>query len=119
MGSGRRPRSDFVRRCDACRADHDRVRDAVSAPLLAGGDGDRRRGGRGTGVNATLAIVCAWLQETIEDAPTTLILIENRFGPAVARGVAALSKRSTLMKAELRCASRWRDWSNNLPSFSV
>ncbi len=39
-----------------------------------------------------LAIQCALLHDVVEDTQTPLAVIEARFGPAVARGVAALSK---------------------------
>lgn len=39
-----------------------------------------------------LAIACALLHDVVEDTPTTLDQIQARFGPSVARGVAALSK---------------------------
>jgi (p)ppGpp synthase/HD superfamily hydrolase len=39
-----------------------------------------------------LAIACALLHDTVEDTPTPLATITERFGLEVARGVAALSK---------------------------
>jgi (p)ppGpp synthase/HD superfamily hydrolase len=39
-----------------------------------------------------LAIACALLHDTVEDTSTTVEQIAERFGPEVARGVAALSK---------------------------
>lgn len=47
-----------------------------------------------------VAVLCALLHDTVEDTPATLADIEARFGPAVAAGVAALSKDATLPKAE-------------------
>lgn len=39
-----------------------------------------------------LAIACALLHDTVEDTPTSLAMITEKFGAEVARGVAALSK---------------------------
>lgn len=39
-----------------------------------------------------LALACALLHDVVEDTPITVEQIEQRFGPEVARGVAALSK---------------------------
>jgi (p)ppGpp synthase/HD superfamily hydrolase len=52
------------------------------------------------GVDADLAVTCALLHDTIEDTPTTHAELADRFGIAVADGVLALSKDSTLPKAE-------------------
>ncbi|MCP5367395.1 MAG: bifunctional (p)ppGpp synthetase/guanosine-3',5'-bis(diphosphate) 3'-pyrophosphohydrolase [Hyphomicrobiales bacterium] len=47
-----------------------------------------------------LAVQCALLHDTVEDTDVTVADLERRFGPAVAAGVAALSKRGDLPKAE-------------------
>lgn len=47
-----------------------------------------------------LAVTCALLHDTVEDTETTLAEITERFGPAVAAGVAALSKDGELPKDE-------------------
>jgi (p)ppGpp synthase/HD superfamily hydrolase len=44
----------------------------------------------------SLLVVCALLHDSIEDTHTTRADIEREFGPAVAAGVSALSKDSTL-----------------------
>lgn len=46
-----------------------------------------------------LAVQCAILHDTIEDQDVTQAELSERFGPAVAAGVAALSKRADLAKA--------------------
>ncbi len=45
-----------------------------------------------------LAVACALLHDVVEDTPTTLDELAARFGPEVARGVAALSKNPSLPK---------------------
>lgn len=47
-----------------------------------------------------LAVQCAILHDTIEDQDVTPAELTERFGAAVAAGVAALSKRADLPKAE-------------------
>ena len=47
-----------------------------------------------------LAIACALLHDTVEDTETTLDEIAAKFGPAVAAGVAALTKNRALPKPE-------------------
>src|SRR6187397_1275295 len=57
--------------------------------------------------NPDLAVACALLHDTVEDTSTTLAEIEQRFGAAVAAGVAALTKDAALAK-ELRMAASLR-----------
>jgi (p)ppGpp synthase/HD superfamily hydrolase len=45
-----------------------------------------------------LAVTCALLHDTVEDTETTLDELAARFGPAVAAGVAALTKDTALPK---------------------
>jgi (p)ppGpp synthase/HD superfamily hydrolase len=52
------------------------------------------------GIDATLAVSCALLHDTIEDTATTYDEVVTRFGGAVADGVRALSKDSSLPKAD-------------------
>jgi (p)ppGpp synthase/HD superfamily hydrolase len=47
-----------------------------------------------------LAVTCALLHDVVEDTETRLDEVAARFGPAVAAGVAALTKDPTLPKAE-------------------
>ena len=47
-----------------------------------------------------LAVTCALLHDTVEDTATTLDELAGTFGPAVAAGVAALTKNSALPKPE-------------------
>ena len=47
-----------------------------------------------------LAVQCALLHDTMEDCGVEAVELERRFGQAVARGVAALSKRKGLSKPE-------------------
>jgi (p)ppGpp synthase/HD superfamily hydrolase len=47
-----------------------------------------------------LAVTCALLHDTVEDTDTTLDELAAKFGPAVAAGVAALTKDHTLPKPE-------------------
>ena len=47
-----------------------------------------------------LAVACALLHDTVEDTDTSRAEIEESFGPAVAAGVAALSKDPSLPKPE-------------------
>jgi (p)ppGpp synthase/HD superfamily hydrolase len=47
-----------------------------------------------------LAVVCAVLHDVVEDTGTTAAEVAARFGDAVARGVAALSKDAGLPKGE-------------------
>jgi (p)ppGpp synthase/HD superfamily hydrolase len=51
-------------------------------------------------IDADLAVLCALLHDTIEDTATTHAELADRFGPAVADGVQALSKDAALPKAE-------------------
>ena len=46
------------------------------------------------------AISCALLHDVLEDTPTTRDDLEKEFGPRVAAGVVALSKNTTLPKAD-------------------
>jgi (p)ppGpp synthase/HD superfamily hydrolase len=50
--------------------------------------------------NPDLAVACALLHDTVEDTSTTLSEIEQRFGPAIAAGVSALTKNASLPKPE-------------------
>ncbi len=47
-----------------------------------------------------LAVTCALLHDTVEDTGTSIEEIRERFGDAVAAGVAALTKNEQLPKAE-------------------
>jgi (p)ppGpp synthase/HD superfamily hydrolase len=47
-----------------------------------------------------LSMLCAVLHDTVEDTDVTVEEVSARFGPAVAAGVAALSKDETLPKPE-------------------
>lgn len=47
-----------------------------------------------------LAVICGLLHDTVEDTATTLDEVAAQFGPAVAAGVAALTKDATLPKPE-------------------
>lgn len=49
-------------------------------------------------VDASLAVTCALLHDTIEDAGVTRAQVEETFGPKVAAGVDALTKRDALPK---------------------
>jgi (p)ppGpp synthase/HD superfamily hydrolase len=51
-------------------------------------------------LDADLAVQCALLHDSIEDAGVAEATLAARFGPGVAAGVAALSKRPDLAKAE-------------------
>jgi (p)ppGpp synthase/HD superfamily hydrolase len=51
-------------------------------------------------VDANLAVLCALLHDTVEDAGVTADDLRARFGEAVTRGVLALTKDATLPKAE-------------------
>jgi len=51
-------------------------------------------------LDADLAVTCALLHDSIEDAGVEQAEIANRFGAAVAAGVAALSKRPDLPKPD-------------------
>ena len=53
-----------------------------------------------TAVDATLAVCCALLHDTIEDAGVTRAQIAAAFGEPVAAGVDALTKRDALPKEE-------------------
>jgi (p)ppGpp synthase/HD superfamily hydrolase len=55
---------------------------------------------RDPSLDATLALCCAWLHDTVEDTETTVEDIESRFGPAIARGVSALTKDPSLAKPD-------------------
>lgn len=48
------------------------------------------------GIDADLAVTCALLHDTLEDTKTTAGELVERFGPAVAAGVQALSKDPAL-----------------------
>lgn len=53
------------------------------------------------GLDGDLAVTCALLHDTLEDTPTTHTELVAAFGPAVADGVAALSKLdASIPKAE-------------------
>src|SRR6266496_1702418 len=45
-----------------------------------------------------LAVACALLHDVVEDTPAPLDAIEKEFGPAIAKGVSALTKDSSLPK---------------------
>jgi (p)ppGpp synthase/HD superfamily hydrolase len=51
------------------------------------------------GLEPNLAVACALLHDTIEDAGVTTETLEAEFGPVVAEGVKALSKDPQLPKA--------------------
>lgn len=51
-----------------------------------------RSGGDAPVGQPDLALACALLHDVVEDTPVTVEQLEQRFGPAVAQGVAALSK---------------------------
>lgn len=51
-------------------------------------------------IDADLAVLCALLHDTLEDTSTTRAELEERFGPAIADGVLALSKDSALPKPQ-------------------
>jgi (p)ppGpp synthase/HD superfamily hydrolase len=51
-------------------------------------------------VDADLAVTCALLHDTVEDTATSLDEIRERYGDAVASGVSALTKNTSLPKAE-------------------
>lgn len=55
---------------------------------------------KGGSLDADLAVQCALLHDTIEDARVSYGEIKDRFGPAVAEGVAALSKNEALPKEQ-------------------
>src|SRR5690606_33638109 len=48
------------------------------------------------------AVTAAWLHDIVEDTPTTLIEIEERFGPEVASIVAEVTDDPKLSKADAR-----------------
>ncbi len=50
--------------------------------------------------DADLAVTCALLHDVVEDTSTPLAEIRDRFGEAVAAGVAALTKNAALPKHE-------------------
>lgn len=52
------------------------------------------------GLEPNLAMACALLHDTLEDAGVTPAALEQQFGPAVALGVQALTKDPSLPKAE-------------------
>jgi (p)ppGpp synthase/HD superfamily hydrolase len=52
------------------------------------------------GLDADLAVLLAILHDTVEDTGATPELLGTEFGPEVARGVSALSKRKGLPKGE-------------------
>jgi (p)ppGpp synthase/HD superfamily hydrolase len=51
-------------------------------------------------LDGSLSVTCALLHDTIEDAGVTRAQIEEAFGPRVAAGVDALTKRDALSKEE-------------------
>ena len=51
-----------------------------------------------SGRDENLAVQCALLHDTIEDAGVTVAQVQERFGPAVAAGVSALTKNPSLPK---------------------
>ena len=53
-------------------------------------------------IDPNLAVLCAVLHDTIEDAQTTTAELQSAFGPAVAQGVAALTKNQALQSKEER-----------------
>lgn len=57
------------------------------------------------GRDEDLAVACALLHDVVEDTATTLAQVESVFGPAVAAGVAALTKDESLGKEEAMRAS--------------
>jgi (p)ppGpp synthase/HD superfamily hydrolase len=50
--------------------------------------------------NPELAVTCALLHDTVEDTPVTLDQVRAKYGDAVAAGVAALTKNTSLPKPE-------------------
>ena len=52
------------------------------------------------GFDGTLAVTCALLHDSIEDAGVTKEQLAQTFGPRVAEGVDALTKRDAVPKAE-------------------
>jgi (p)ppGpp synthase/HD superfamily hydrolase len=50
--------------------------------------------------DSDLAITCALLHDIVEDTPTTLAEVSERFGADVAAGVGALTKNAALPKSE-------------------
>jgi (p)ppGpp synthase/HD superfamily hydrolase len=52
------------------------------------------------GLEPNLAMSCALLHDTIEDAGVTALALQAEFGAAVAEGVQALTKNPTLAKAQ-------------------
>ena len=52
------------------------------------------------GLEPNLAMACALLHDTVEDAGVALPVLEQEFGPAVALGVQALTKDPALPKAQ-------------------
>ena len=52
------------------------------------------------GLDADLAVCCAILHDSIEDAGTAAEEMEAAFGPAITAGVLALSKNASLPKEE-------------------
>jgi (p)ppGpp synthase/HD superfamily hydrolase len=52
------------------------------------------------GIDATLAVVCALLHDTIEDANVTREQVAESFGARIADGVDALTKREAIPKSE-------------------
>jgi (p)ppGpp synthase/HD superfamily hydrolase len=55
-----------------------------------------------------LAVTCALLHDTVEDTETTLDEVAERFGAAVAAGVAALSKNEKLATKQEQMADSLR-----------
>ncbi|MEQ1571775.1 MAG: HD domain-containing protein [Myxococcota bacterium] len=53
-----------------------------------------------SGRDEDLAVSCALLHDTVEDTAVTVQALAERFGPAVAAGVAALSKDPSLPKPD-------------------
>jgi (p)ppGpp synthase/HD superfamily hydrolase len=52
------------------------------------------------GVDGDLAVTCALLHDTVEDTPTTIDTLRATFGERVAAGVDALTKRTSVLKAD-------------------
>lgn len=66
-----------------------------------------------------LAVLCALLHDTVEDTETTLDEITERFGAAVAAGVAALSKNETLPTKQEQMADSLRRIKAQPPEVAV
>jgi len=69
----------------------------VAAVAMEVGHAIAERGRRGDPVeHPDLAITCALLHDVVEDTAVSLEALRDRFGPAVAEGVAALTKDPTV-----------------------